>query len=60
MTLRHRAKACRGELEPTALGAGAILALLLVSELSPYFVSLSAGTRMYFTTPAGSASRSGP
>jgi NitT/TauT family transport system permease protein len=33
-------------------GAGTILAVLLVWELSPYFVSLSAGTKMYFTTPS--------
>jgi NitT/TauT family transport system permease protein len=40
------------QIEPTALGAGTILLLLLVWELSPYFVSLGAGTKMYFTTPS--------
>jgi ABC-type nitrate/sulfonate/bicarbonate transport system permease component len=40
------------QLEPTTLGAGTILLLLLVWELSPYFVSLQAGTKMYFTTPS--------
>src|SRR5215470_2797136 len=40
------------QVEPTALGAGTILAVLLLWELLPHVISLSAGTKMYFTTPS--------
>ena len=40
------------QVEPVALGAGSILALLLVWELLPELVTLGAGTKMLFTTPS--------
>jgi ABC-type nitrate/sulfonate/bicarbonate transport system permease component len=40
------------QIEPTVLGTGTILAVLLLWELLPHVVSLSAGTKMYFTTPS--------
>jgi ABC-type nitrate/sulfonate/bicarbonate transport system permease component len=40
------------QIEPTVLGMGTILAVLLLWELLPHVVSLSAGTKMYFTTPS--------
>jgi ABC-type nitrate/sulfonate/bicarbonate transport system permease component len=39
-------------LEPTLLGAGSIVALLLVWEFVPRLVTLSPGTRLFFTTPS--------
>jgi NitT/TauT family transport system permease protein len=39
-------------LEPLLLGAGSIIALLVVWELIPHLVTLSAGTRLFFTTPS--------
>ena len=38
--------------EPTALGAGSIVALLVVWELVPHLVTLSPGTKLFFTTPS--------
>jgi ABC-type nitrate/sulfonate/bicarbonate transport system permease component len=38
--------------EPILLGAGSIAMVLLVWELLPYFVTISAGTRLFFTTPS--------
>jgi NitT/TauT family transport system permease protein len=38
--------------EPTLLGAGGILALLLVWELLPRVVHISEGTKLFFTTPS--------
>ena len=38
--------------EPTALGAGSIVALLVVWELVPHLVTLSPGTNLFFTTPS--------
>jgi ABC-type nitrate/sulfonate/bicarbonate transport system permease component len=38
--------------EPALLGAGSIVMVLLVWELLPYFVTISAGTRLFFTTPS--------
>ncbi|MBX9829936.1 MAG: ABC transporter permease [Xanthobacteraceae bacterium] len=40
------------QIEPTVFGAGTILAVLLLWELLPHVISLSAGTKMYFTTPS--------
>jgi len=37
--------------EPTILGTGSIVALLLVWELVPHLVPISAGTKLFFTTP---------
>jgi ABC-type nitrate/sulfonate/bicarbonate transport system permease component len=39
-------------LEPVLLGAGSIVALLAVWELIPHLVTISAGTRLFFTTPS--------
>ncbi|HWP24782.1 MAG TPA: ABC transporter permease [Xanthobacteraceae bacterium] len=39
-------------IEPTALGAGSIAVLLAVWELIPHLVTVSAGTRLFFTTPS--------
>jgi ABC-type nitrate/sulfonate/bicarbonate transport system permease component len=38
--------------EPTVLGASGILLLLLVWEVLPRIISLSAGTKLFFTTPS--------
>jgi NitT/TauT family transport system permease protein len=38
--------------EPLWLGAGSIVLLLLVWELIPQLVTLSAGTKLFFTTPS--------
>ncbi len=38
--------------EPTILGAGTIVLLLAVWQLLPYFVTISAGTKLFFTTPS--------
>jgi ABC-type nitrate/sulfonate/bicarbonate transport system permease component len=38
--------------EPAILGAGSIVIVLLVWELLPYFITISAGTRLFFTTPS--------
>jgi NitT/TauT family transport system permease protein len=38
--------------EPALLGAGSIVIVLLVWELLPYFITISAGTRLFFTTPS--------
>ena len=38
--------------EPVMLGAGSILALLVVWELVPHVFTVSAGTRLFFTTPS--------
>ena len=38
--------------EPTILGTGTILLLLLAWQLLPYFVTISAGTKLFFTTPS--------
>src|SRR5256885_2484933 len=40
------------QIEPTALGAGSILLLLIVWEALPHLVTLGAGTKMFFTTPS--------
>jgi NitT/TauT family transport system permease protein len=39
-------------IEPTALGAGSIVLLLLVWQFVPYFVPLKAGTKLFFTVPS--------
>jgi ABC-type nitrate/sulfonate/bicarbonate transport system permease component len=39
-------------LEPTALGAGSIVVLLLVWQFVPDFFSLKAGTKLFFTVPS--------
>jgi ABC-type nitrate/sulfonate/bicarbonate transport system permease component len=38
--------------EPAVLGAGGIVIVLLAWELLPYLVTISAGTRLFFTTPS--------
>jgi NitT/TauT family transport system permease protein len=38
--------------EPAILGTASILVLLLVWELTPYFVTMSPGTKLFFTTPS--------
>ncbi len=38
--------------EPAILGAGSIAALLVAWEVLPYLVTLSAGTKLFFTTPS--------
>lgn len=38
--------------EPTALGAGTIAVLLIAWELLPHLVTISAGTKLFFTTPS--------
>jgi NitT/TauT family transport system permease protein len=39
-------------IEPTALGTGSIVLLLLVWQVLPYFVPLKAGTKLFFTVPS--------
>ncbi|MGH6768519.1 MAG: ABC transporter permease [Xanthobacteraceae bacterium] len=39
-------------LEPTMLGAGGILLLLLLWELLPHLITFSAGTKLFFATPS--------
>jgi len=39
-------------LEPTALGTGSIVLLLLVWQAVPYFVPLKPGTKLFFTVPS--------
>ncbi len=39
-------------IEPAALGIGSIVALLVVWELVPRLITLSAGTKLFFTTPS--------
>jgi NitT/TauT family transport system permease protein len=46
------AKSSWRRLEPLLLGAGSILGLLAVWELIPHLVTISAGTRLFFTTPS--------
>ncbi|WP_157100007.1 ABC transporter permease [Rhodoplanes sp. Z2-YC6860] len=40
------------QIEPAALGTGSIVLLLIVWEALPHLVALSAGTKMFFTTPS--------
>ncbi len=42
-------------IEPTALGAGSIVLLLLIWQFVPYFVPLKAGTKLFFTVPSAVA-----
>jgi NitT/TauT family transport system permease protein len=42
-------------IEPTALGTGSIVLLLLVWQVLPYFVPLKAGTKLFFTVPSAVA-----
>src|SRR5262249_41726836 len=37
---------------PTILGAGSIALLLVVWEALPHLITLSAGTKLFFTTPS--------
>src|ERR1700683_3557993 len=39
-------------IEPTALGTGSIVLLLLVWQVVPYFVPLKPGTKLFFTVPS--------
>jgi NitT/TauT family transport system permease protein len=39
-------------LEATILGTGSVIALLIVWEALPHLVTISAGTRLFFTTPS--------
>ena len=50
--LRAPSKSMWRRFEPTMLGVGSIVALLLVWELLPRLVPLSAGTKLFFTTPS--------
>lgn len=45
-------KSLWSQLEPGLLGIGSIMALLLIWELLPHLVTLSAGTQLFFTTPS--------
>lgn len=38
--------------EPAAYGAGSIVLLLALWELTPHLVTISAGTKLFFTTPS--------
>jgi NitT/TauT family transport system permease protein len=38
--------------EPTALGAGSIALLLIAWEAAPHIFTISAGTKLFFTTPS--------
>src|ERR1700745_1230789 len=40
------------QIEPAALGTGSIVLLLVIWEALPHLVTLSAGTKMFFTTPS--------
>jgi NitT/TauT family transport system permease protein len=40
------------QVEPAALGTGSIVLLLIAWEALPHLVTLSAGTKMFFTTPS--------
>ena len=40
------------QVEPTVLGVGSIVALLVVWEVFPYFVTIPEGTKLFFTTPS--------
>jgi NitT/TauT family transport system permease protein len=42
-------------IEPTALGTGSIVLLLLVWQVLPYFMPLKAGTKLFFTVPSAVA-----
>jgi ABC-type nitrate/sulfonate/bicarbonate transport system permease component len=46
------ARSLRRRIEPTALGTGSIVLLLLVWQLVPDFVPLKAGTKLFFTVPS--------
>jgi NitT/TauT family transport system permease protein len=39
-------------LEPALLGTGSIVIVLLAWQLLPYFITISAGTKLFFTTPS--------
>jgi ABC-type nitrate/sulfonate/bicarbonate transport system permease component len=39
-------------IEPTALGTGSIVLLLMVWQVVPYFVQLKPGTKLFFTVPS--------
>jgi NitT/TauT family transport system permease protein len=39
-------------IEPATLGIGSIVALVLLWEFVPYFLTLSAGMKLFFTTPS--------
>ncbi|MGC2133505.1 MAG: hypothetical protein WA661_09635, partial [Xanthobacteraceae bacterium] len=39
-------------IEPTALGAGSIVCLLLVWQFLPDLVPMKAGTKLFFTVPS--------
>jgi ABC-type nitrate/sulfonate/bicarbonate transport system permease component len=41
-----------GRFEPIMLGAGSIIVLLVIWELVPYLFTISAGTKLFFTTPS--------
>jgi NitT/TauT family transport system permease protein len=46
------AKSVWKRFESTLLGTGSIVALLLLWELLPHVVTISAGTKLFFTTPS--------
>ena len=45
--------------EPTALGTGSIVVLLLVWQFLPDFVPMKAGTKLFFTVPSQMPARCG-
>jgi ABC-type nitrate/sulfonate/bicarbonate transport system permease component len=49
---RLPATALRQRIESIALGAAAIVLLLLIWELLPHFLSIKQGTRLFFTVPS--------
>lgn len=46
------AKSLWQRLEPTVLGVGSVAVLLIVWEVLPQLVTMSAGTKLFFTTPS--------
>jgi ABC-type nitrate/sulfonate/bicarbonate transport system permease component len=46
------ARGLRYRLEPTILGVSGILVLLLLWEVLPRIITMSAGTKLFFTTPS--------
>jgi NitT/TauT family transport system permease protein len=49
------AKSLWRRIEPTALGTGSIVLLLVVWQFLPYFVPMKAGTKLFFTVPSAIA-----
>src|SRR5689334_22024154 len=45
-------RSLRERLEPTILGTAGVVVLLLAWEILPRFFTMSAGTKLFFTTPS--------